>query len=483
MVRIGPASAGWVYRTRDNTACCRRLAVEQVPVQARHDLATSAGTAPPAGYARLSELWQAEDEPGVLYVRYEIPRLQTTLAEALDGGDPAPRARAVLAAARAAPSWIAANHAATLMPADVAITEAGNALLLAMPPVKPSAVRILDEPLRAVFLPPEAARGLPSQGAEDAVRYFLGALLQLTCQRLDSRDRAEDLLAAAAAGTVLTPRRLAPSLPFWQQRLDVSRSLLHFGQELVATELATRRRVDLADLGRTLQRWIDQSDPLPAARGLRRNGRVQEAFALLQDTMLTDDNYDVLVEAADLVGRSLGRPLEQIDLLERAIADRPGDHSAREGQLVAIMALRHGAAGALVAANVQMGAQLDERIRRDWDGLDGRTQLRLECDYADYLLWRGEFDAAADFSHPRLFAGTTYLWQKYELNLAYARALIGQGWLADAEQQLGLVASHVEAAYQRQEMSAADRVQRLSKIVELKAYLRWRRTQGDGGVG
>jgi hypothetical protein len=370
-----------------------------------------------------------------------------------------------------------------LLPADVVVTNNDDAFILGLPPIRPSAAEMLDEPWRAIFLPPEQARGVTAVEVPDRVRYFLGAFLLLCCHLLENTAETEELLVAAAAGVTFAPAGLRPSLPFWVQRMDATRSLLSLARTLCSADPEQRRRVVLPDLSRAVRHWIDMMDPLAAARALRNGGRAREAFALLQDTLLTDETYEVLLEAGEVAGRVLGLPLEEVDLLERAIALEPDDQSAIQMQLVAITAVRQDSVtGGLVAANPSLGTRLDERIQRNWDALGEPARLQHECDFAEYLLWRGRFDAAADLIYPRLFADGTYLAQKFELNIAYARALLGQGRLTEAEGQIKLVTQHVREAYLRQAMTAEDHALRRAVLTACEMELQLRLHGGSEGA-
>lgn len=483
LLRVGPSQEGWVYRVGDGTECLRRIPTAEVPAKRRREIQGHAQQAPRQGFARLERVWQPDSDPGFVYIRYDVPGLRWTLAEALESGDARARARATRDLARAAGSWSAGPVPISLMPADVALSDSEGALLLGLPPTALTVSTVLQTSLRAVFLSPEAARGSRDFTTEDSVRYLLGAAVVLCCHAIRPTDDADRALCDAAAGVTFSQSRLTSSVPFWLRRMSVTQSLLGLAAGLLSPNIDTRRHVDLISLEGALERWSEMMDPLIAARSLVNRGTPDQAFALLQDTLLTEETYDLLLEAGHIAWRNLERSLEAADLFERAIKLDPSRSGAVEPQFLAITSVRRlQGYEALAGREGALGRQLDERVQRDWDRLDASSREALEIHLAEYLLWRGHYGDALSFIYPRLFFDGRYLWHKFEMNIAYAKALAGAGRLTDAEGQLGLVAKHLHDAFERGQSTAEEREVRLRTLAQCAFEISLKQSRATRGT-
>jgi len=334
-----------------------------------------------------------------------------------------------------------------VMPADVVLTPEGVAVLLPSPPLDAtSAGELLDEPERAAYLPPELLRGSTVPGDQTADRYAVGKML-LRCLSPPPADmEPAAALRLAAARNVVVADGLSDSLPGWLAGLPATEQVLARLSRLVAPDPETRRAVSLDDLEQTLVAWIDYFEPIHAAEYLRNTGRVGEAYRVLQEALLRGDSYELLVETAEVAGQALDRSLEAVDLLERAIVLEPANERAYLVQFQMIASARHSEQlSGLATSASPLLERMDARIRRDFEVLPPQYQVARELDMAEYLLWRVELSAAAEFIESRLVPNDPRPWERLALVLKLVVALIGLGRTADARATL----THAKDALRR----------------------------------
>jgi len=430
LVLIGPSIHGWVYRQRNSQACYRRMPMADVPLARRQAVKAWVDTRLPAGVAPVTWAGQPDDTSGHYYVRYKVPSFDRTLADVLADADIHGRIQYTARALAALPGWWRDLYCPLMpLPADIAYAHDGTVYLLAIPQWRPPvAEAVFQEPALALYLPPEFVRGQRNQSPEDVDRYFVGAALMQCFFAAPATDDPGNLLLRAAGGTTYEEADLADSVPFWFNRVWAAGQAVDCARRLVSPNPAVRHTLDPAKLAGQLTDWLRQMDPEAAAVSLRDNGKPRDAYGLLQDVLATHESYNLLVLAGEIAGKYLSRPLEAVDLFERAIVKEPHRPEAREGQFRAISAGRLSPQfRALMEKGSPACSQMDARIKRDFDALSTAKQESSELSMAEYLLWRGLFDDAAVFIHPRLYDGQGhYLWWKFPLTFAYAEALIGQ---------------------------------------------------------
>ena len=450
---LGPSAQGWVCTTRNRDACYRLLPIrsghsavrecEDTPVERRESFrgwmngapsAPSWTANPQAHYlAPITHEGQAQlpghDSQGWYYVRYDI-RHTVSLSEILAGSDPHTRIDAViLVLYRIQGWWRDLRRGLIPFATDIVFDSTKRPFLLPTPAWKhPDIGSFLAEPTRALFLAPEYLRGITATESDESVdRFAVGAVCLQAFRKTRHVSDFETCLLHAATGSVW--QDLASNLPFWLQRLQATSESEMLIRRLIAPLPADRATVDLPHLITSLESCRRQMEPVNAVREFLAKESANEAYSLLQDILLVDDSYDMLMLAAEVAWQS-GRPLEAVDLLERAIDRGAGDIAAVRQQFQILMSKDcRERIESLLQNHPDLGPRIDDKVWRDFLVLDGEDpSAEWEDEFVDHMLWRGMEIHAIPFIYQRLFdAGKTFLWWKFPLRFDYVRCLFGAG--------------------------------------------------------
>jgi len=473
---VGPSLWGWVWRAADPSAFYRVLPIDQVSGPARQEIRGWVDRPARPGIARIADAGQrAEDRTYV--IRYQVQDAQP-LTEQLDDCTPLARLDAAIALLTAFPGWAAAVGDGFLpSPADVVLTADGVPCLLPMPSRPGPDVRtLLAEPELAWHLAPELLRGRPAGSPEAADRYALG----MTTMRLFGQPEpclAAELLLRVATGTALEVPGLHSSLPFWMQRLDMRQHLQAGIDKLLDRDPAARVAVDLRTLATHLAGLREWTEPRRAVIRLRGANRHADAYAVLLDALLeVEEPYELLLDGAALAADALGRPLEAVDLLERAITRHPDRPTAYERQIYVLLGVL--GTGELDVAPPAMRrhgstrARLDDLVERDFERLPPEHQNAVELLVARHLLRRGRYERALQLIHPRLTRDGNWRWWRFGLNIAYATALLRVGRVDDAAAMASRIRDRLEHARVDGSMPPSDIAGAALELAELEALVR-----------
>jgi len=471
---IGPSFHGWTYRSRIRPVCYRLLPIDESPLKRRDEVRQWVGKEMPENIARVTKAWQPDDGSGYFYVRYEVSGLERTLTETLQSRDPSVRMDYAGRTLRALPGWWQNLHSPLLpMPADVVFAAGGRPSLLALPFWKlPGVDSIFAEPVRGLYLAPEVVCGRSGVNWQNVDRYAFGVSLLECFYKLPAADDAAAVLLDASRGTALAPYKLASYLPLWLEKVAATRHAKSAVSKLVAADPEARGIVDVEQMAGQMENLRKRMNPLVAAKELLDQGTPLDAFTLLQDVLLTEKSYDLLLLAGEVSGKHLNRPLEAVDLFERAMEKDPQRSEAYEAQFEIIAASPEIAPlRSLINDNRLAAAHIDSKIERDFQNIPLAQQQKYEIEMAVYLLWREQSERALAFIYPRLFDDQTYMWWKFGLNMIYAEALISQGRLGDAQGQLAIVKSGLLKARQNRTVDEYEIHQHGEALVELEAKL------------
>jgi tetratricopeptide (TPR) repeat protein len=430
---VGPSLRGWIYRSAGRPACYRVLPMQEAPLELRAEAATWKDQARRPGLAPVVDAAQ-DFELGFFFIRYET-LAERTLQEILADADPAARLEAAARTADAMVGWWKVLGGGFLpMPADVVFGVGGAPLLLAVPALgMPPLDCVFAEPRRALYLAPEALCGRAAAIPEALDRYALGMALLGCFYRIPARE-PEELLRQVVNGTAFDADSLESSLPMWLGSFEGIEPARAAVRDLVDRDPAARNGLDLQRLAGVLAECSRFMDPLRAVVSTAADRGPAAALELAGKILPEDDSFELLAEAGRLAAKS-GRALEAIDFFERAIGRNPLPELFEE-QLRSITALVQGEAGITPSRRPSAVERLDAILWRDFQRLSPRKQQDIEQAVARFLLEREDFNKAASFIHPRLFEGDKYIWWKFDMTLAYAETLIGQGELEEARRML-----------------------------------------------
>ena len=450
---LGPSAQGWVCTTTSRDACYRLLPIgsghsatrecEDTPVERRESFrrwmsgapyAPSWTANPLAHYlAPITDEGQAQlpgdDRQGWYYVRYGIQHI-VSLSEILASSDPHSRIDAIiLVLYRIQGWWHDLRRGLIPFATDIVFDSDKRPFLLPTPAWKhPDVKSFLVEPMRALFLAPEYVRGMTGTESDDNLdRFALGAICLQAFRKICQVRDFEPCMSYAATGKVW--QNLAPDLPFWLQRLQTTSESEMLVRQLMAPLPSDRAAVSLTQLIRTLESCRRQMEPVNAVQVFLDKGQADEAYTLLQDILLVDDSYTMLLLAAEVAWQSK-RPLEAVDLLERAIDLGAGDTAAFRQQFQVLMSEDcRDRIQDLLQQHPDLGSRIDDKVWRDFLVLDVQDpSFEWENEFVDHMIWRGMEVHAVPFIYQRLFdEQKTFLWWKFPLRFDYVRALFGAG--------------------------------------------------------
>jgi hypothetical protein len=487
LVQAGPGSYGWIYSPQSGSFIYRLIPIDDAPLQSRSAVGQWVDKEQGDGISTITKAWQPDDNPGYFIVQYRVDQPGISLADAIADPDPKVRVEHMTKVLRAFPHWWDNLYAPILpMPLDIILTKKGNPYILHLPNWGLPRVRaIIVEPERALYLSPELVRGNVSiednKACRNVDRYTLGVQLLQCFYRIPEARDAGSILPQVASGTIFSPRNLTSQLPYWYERVSVTQSVIEAMHRMVSSNVDTRIGIDLGKLTDLLDDWCEHIDPKVAAIELRDNGKPREAFALLQDILLSQESPELLILAGEIAAQYLNSPLEATDLFERAIAKAQHIPAAYEGQFKAIVAGRRSTQmRRLVEMESQACEQIDGRIWRDYQNMSTSKQESYELDMANYLIWRKHYDKAAGFIHPKLFRGEKYLWWKFGMNLAYAECLIEQGKSDDGMAQLNYIERRLKEARKQRNITDGEYHQHMQILAGLRAKVM---DSGKGHIG
>lgn len=433
---VGPTFAGAIYRSADRLY--RVLPTRRVPPAGRSAVENVKGRREP-GVAPIEE---ADQDPGGLYwIRYTVTPART-MAEVLREPDPRVRFEHAVRVLAAFEGWSKAMGQALMpMPAEVVFADGKGPEFLTMPYLPPLDVEELAaQSERAWFLAPELIRGLKGGTDQSAGQYALAATLLRCFYEPPTSSGTGDLLERVANGTAFDVERLQSVVPSWLARLEATHEVIEIARKMMSRDRTARPAVETAQLADRLEKLAARMEPIPAVTALRESGKTGDAFSLLQDVLLEDESYELLMLGGELA-EELNRPLEAIDLLERARAkwERPEPYERQleiilpilsGGELGEVFLALTGGEGEASLSDEgarTTGERLERRMLRDFGKLIPERRERFEEPIARSLIARESYEAAASFIRPRLFEDDKYLWWKFGMAIPYAVALFGFG--------------------------------------------------------
>jgi tetratricopeptide (TPR) repeat protein len=479
---IGPSMWGHVYQSKQGPACYRIIPILDAPFEKRNKVSEWIGKPRQIGIAPIVEADHAFVQGnGFFVMRYEISP-NRTWAGMLKEAVPSVRFEFAVRILRCLPNWWAnlihdAHECLLPMPADIVFVE-DTPYLLAMPYWGlPDLESVFFDSERALYLPPELVCGRQNQiWGRNIDIYALGVSLFQCLFVLPLAEQAGTLLSKIANASLFSSYRYESLLPYWLERFEGSQHAIGAVRRALDPKVRDRSAVEPEELARQLEDYLRQMEPAYVVTALRAKGRAEEAYTLLQDILLDQNTYDLLLLAGKIVWGDLHRPLEAIDLFERAVAKDGGRPEAFEEQFKTIVTAKHQIEKLLWRERKQAAIEeLDNRMWRDFSSMPVKKQTANEADMARYLLWRKQYDQVTRFIYPRLSEGNTYQWWKFGITLAYAEAFMELGELEEAQRQMEEIKARLIQVKNNRAMPLQEIHQHGAALSELEVRLYKRR--------
>ncbi len=476
LVRVGPSMHSWVYRSHTSKAWFRLLPITEVPLYRRNAIKRWVGHPAQDGLATVEQIQPLSDLLSYYLVRYQITETVQTLGEVLTESDALARLDCVLKVVRRIEMWQEKTGGPLLlMPADVLLGADGMPVLLALPFWRlPQIEAVLAEPERSLYLAPEIVRGQAKGDGQALDRFAIGVMLLHCFRKLHAESTPGTALLRAATGTLVAAQQEL-ALPFWMERIRATQLALKAIYALLVPDPGMRRSASWVKIALELESCRKGMDALTAVEEMRRATGGDSAFALLQDILLFQESYDLLLLGGTIAGNDLGRSLAALELLERAIALEPERQEAYRTHFDIVTGAPENQAfpslSQVFQHNVQVANQLDAAIERDIAKLPDSQRDELEERRAEFLIRIGQSQRAVQIIYPRLFENGTYAFRKFRLNFLYAEALMKLSMLNEAEKQLDSIRNGLRFVTQEQSVAASEIRDWGSYLTELKREL------------
>jgi len=322
-------------------------------------------------------------------------------------------------------------------PSDIVFVK-GDPYLLYIPEFLgyPGISSLFSNTTRILYLAPEILRSQDSiiRGKNLDI-YALGVIL-LECFYSHKMTKNPDiLLQRAASGSLFEREKMDTRLPFWTENVDKIQSLEKLFRRSIDPEIKVRSRIDPDELADSIKDSLPHFNPLKSVDVLRRNGKADKAYSLIQDIFLSTTSSELLIQAGRLAKDDLKRPLEAVRFFERAIQKSPNATEAFRNQLELLLD-KTVLAGLILQSETRhrLTEKLDDMIWRDFYGLPVVEQKKHVENCARYYIGRKKFQNAAKLIYNFLFEGKTkFLWWEFGKTLLYAETMIGMNRHEEAE--------------------------------------------------
>lgn len=472
---VGQSIWGYVYYSKTTPSVYRLISIDYATLDRKEAMLNMIEQPRKMGIIPTVAARQDEVAGEEFYiVRYEAaPNL--SFLKILEDSDPIKCLEYGIKVVRALTDWRGCRYISKfLTPVDIFFID-NLPYLAAMPDWGiPEIEVILQNPQLAMYLPPQLIRGKESYTwKNNCDLYSLGVALLQIFYRLSLKLKPEVILAKIANASIFSEDSLESNLPFWTQRVEAfqdAKALIH---RVVHRDLKIRAAIDPANLSNQLNEYKQKMDPMVAIKELRSSGKFEDAFNLLQDVLLDQGSYELLMLAGEIAFKDLARPLESIDWYERAIEKYPLGKEAYKKQFNVIVSLKT-VVGILTLFEERQTAneQLDKMIRRDFKNMDAEEQKNHEVQMAKHFIWRKQFNEASYFIHPRIIQNEKHLWWKFEMNLLYTETLVGLKRFSEAQKFLAFIRDKLKYVQQNKSLEPNEifRMGTMLSDIEVQLY-------------
>jgi tetratricopeptide (TPR) repeat protein len=431
---IGPGFWGLIYRSKKGPSFYRLIPIKQVPLEKRDKVRKWIYKPRMPGIAPIVEARQPLNFNDLFFIRYEI-KAEKTWIDVIANTDISIRLQYASRILSNISIWwefleIDPQSPLFIMPSDIVFINK-DPYLLSLPDLgSPGIEAIFSIPQRGLYFPPEYICGqLEKIWGRNVDIYSIGVALFQCLFAVTELENAERLLVKIATGTLFSTHYYKSRLPYWLDKVDDCQNMISMIKKMIHPDPRIRSAVDPMKLAKDLDDFQKRLAPEYIVNKMIDKGKSEEAFLLMQDILLDLPTYDLLLLAGKIAWKNLGRPLEAIDLLERAIDRDRGNPEAFETQFNVIMSSKK----QIIKA---VNDELDRRAWRNFHSLPVKKQLKYEGEMPRYLMWRKQYTKAADFIYPRLFEEGIYKWWKFEMTLAYLETFIRMEKFNDAQKMI-----------------------------------------------
>jgi len=314
-----------------------------------------------------------------------------------------------------------------LMPADI-IMHHNHPWLLRFPvgTVWPRYEALMEYPERIACLPPEIIRGNRFLVRDiNRAFYSCGVLLALSMFDIQFPANPAEFFRLASTGSLYDKNRNQFKLPYWIEKTDFFKNTLEVLNTAVHPDPRIRANLNPLNAAATIETLSESLDPLYLANNMRTKKKFREAVDFIIEVSLDRKDFDLLFLAAEIMHKDLRKPVEAIELYERAIlAAPPGNWSGHFNQLGVLLEV----AIVLETSGLQSNFmnKLDTMIWRDYTKLTQKSQETYVLQCAGYFATKGNFVYVQHILHRHMYDGNTFLWWKFRYTIAYAEALLGE---------------------------------------------------------
>ena len=439
--RVGASAWGGVYREETGSYLYRLIPIDDI-----RDAEKREATHRQIGEPRRRLIAPIVDSAqrtlngqGFYYVRYEV-RPDVIWQDVVRDQPLRARLEYGVQVLRALPYWWETLYEGFLpMPADICFLKK-DPFILALPAFLgfPRLESLFAVAERILYLAPEVLRGQPTAtGKKGLDLYAVGAALMQGLYGLRTELKADGLLPISATGRLFTAKNLERRLPLWVDKAERVNEILATVQAVVDPDAGRRSGLNPLNIAKAIEERLKFFDPNSVAAELREKGQAGKAYSLLQDVYLENPTSELYALGGEIAQDDLKRPLEAVQLYERAIKKDAGNIAAKRAQLRILLRKETLALLALqIEQRLSISEKLDEMIDRDFKGIPVLEQKGLVVDTARYFNWRRKHEQAAKLLYNFLFEGSTFLWWEFPKTLAYAESLIGMERLEESSEFL-----------------------------------------------
>jgi len=392
------------------------------------------------------------------YVCYEIDP-DITWQQIIQTEDIKFRLESAVKVLNALPGWWQLSHAGTIpMPLDIAFVK-DSPFLLALPfQGWPRMESFFSEPERIDYMAPEVICSKKSLiGVQNADLYSISVGILKCLGTVKKKQHPDILLQRTANGTHFTKARMVSNLPFWMEKVERINKMRDRLFATVEPDPKTRSIIDPLQMAKALSDDIEYLNPEKAVSQLLKEGRSEQAFALIEEILIDHNTYEILLMGANIAANDLDRTIEAISLFDQAIEKKPDNHEAYKAQLQLILektlevfVLYHADEA---NKNENILSKLDKMVSRDFTSIPVSDQKQVLIDVGRYFITRKQFTKATKIIYNYLFDGKTLLWWEFSRTLLYAEALIGENRIEEAEKFLLDIKSRLKQVADEKRMS------------------------------